>query len=693
MQISRRWLIGSFCLHLLVTACGGGGEASSTAASASSQASNSSQAASSSSASSVAVKVSWSAPAAITYGTALSAIQLNATANSAGSFTYSPAIGTLLDAGTHTLLTTFTPTDSSKPSLQSSVSITVKKADPVVVWDTPLQAAAGSWLNGAGLSAKASVAGTFSYTPASGSYLGTAGTVKLSASFTPSDTNNYNSVSASQTLTVGKGNPALTWKEPAPIVAGTALTATQLNATARYGTAGTFTYLPALGSVMNTVGTTTLKVTFTPKDSTNFNTATASTVLTVLPVTTTAQVDFGAKAQMIRGFGGSAAWYYSKMSAARLNALFGDDGLGLSIMRLRIAPAAWNSDTQSAATSEWTAELVNGKAAQDLGATIFASPWSPPASMKTNNDSRTNKLWSGNLATASYADYAKYLKAYINYAAQKGVNLYAISLQNEPDWDPQDYESCLWIAEQIRAWTVNHGATAISGTSVKLMLPESFYASIPMTDTVLGDASASANVGIVGGHLYGGAPLYPELAKAQGKEVWMTEHFLDSTAKSSSATSWKTNLADAIAAAKEVHDTMTLGQYNAFVWWWLVNSNDSTPTGLIDTSNQPTYFGLALKHFARYVRPGYQRVAATSQPVSGVYLSAYAGSGRQVLVLINSNNSAVSLPVQIKNQTVTSLTPYQTTASSSFAQLSAIAVSNGNLTINLPAQSITTLVQ
>jgi hypothetical protein len=58
--------------------------------------------------------ISWSAPADITYGTALSATQLNATANVPGTFVYSPVAGTVLNAGANqTLSVTFTPTDAA----------------------------------------------------------------------------------------------------------------------------------------------------------------------------------------------------------------------------------------------------------------------------------------------------------------------------------------------------------------------------------------------------------------------------------------------------------------------------------------------------------------------------------------------------------------------------------------------------
>jgi glucuronoarabinoxylan endo-1,4-beta-xylanase len=105
-----------------------------------------------------------------------------------------------------------------------------------------------------------------------------------------------------------------------------------------------------------------------------------------------------------------------------------------------------------------------------------------------------------------------------------------------------------------------------------------------------------------------------------------------------------------------------------------------------------------MAQFARFVRPGYVRVSAPASPVAGVYLSAYSGSdssgnSHSTIVAINSNTYDVSLPVAIANATVTSLTPYQTTASGGLAAQSAVSVSSGAFTATLPAQSITTFVQ
>jgi sugar lactone lactonase YvrE len=77
--------------------------------------------------------ITWTTPAAITYGTALSSAQLDATASVAGGFSYNPPLGTVLSVGQHTLSATFTPTDATDyTSATATVSITVTRATPAV---------------------------------------------------------------------------------------------------------------------------------------------------------------------------------------------------------------------------------------------------------------------------------------------------------------------------------------------------------------------------------------------------------------------------------------------------------------------------------------------------------------------------------------------------------------------------------
>jgi hypothetical protein len=77
--------------------------------------------------------ISWPAPAAITYGTALSAAQLNATSATPGTLVYTPSLGTMLNAGMHPLSVNFTPTDSTDyTTANATVQLTVNGATPAV---------------------------------------------------------------------------------------------------------------------------------------------------------------------------------------------------------------------------------------------------------------------------------------------------------------------------------------------------------------------------------------------------------------------------------------------------------------------------------------------------------------------------------------------------------------------------------
>jgi hypothetical protein len=149
--------------------------------------------------------ITWAAPAAITYGAALSATQLNATAPIPGVFVYSPAEGTVLQAGAQTLSVTFTPDDTTDYKVATAqVQLTVNQALPTITWATPAPMADGAALSAVQLDATASVPGAFTYSPAAGAVL-PVGTESISATFTPTDSTDYATAQASVYITV---NPA-----------------------------------------------------------------------------------------------------------------------------------------------------------------------------------------------------------------------------------------------------------------------------------------------------------------------------------------------------------------------------------------------------------------------------------------------------------------------------------------------------
>jgi hypothetical protein len=184
--------------------------------------------------------VSWPTPAPIVYGTMLSFAQLNATATGAGgaalpgTFSYRPAAGSLLPAGTATLSLTFTPADTTDYTpVSQTVNLVVNPAVPALAWSTPSPITYGTPLSPTELNATASgvggtpLPGTFTYTPASGTVLG-AGINPLSVLFVPADTSDYTSIAASvnQIVTTAATTTTLTFSSNT-VTAGTpvALTA------------------------------------------------------------------------------------------------------------------------------------------------------------------------------------------------------------------------------------------------------------------------------------------------------------------------------------------------------------------------------------------------------------------------------------------------------------------------------------
>jgi hypothetical protein len=220
--------------------------------------------------------LAWATPADLTYGTALGGTQLDAFvtnfASFPGTFVYSPSAGTILSVGQNQPLSvTFTPTDSANYGpAKATVLINVVKATPVITWTGPNtnmtygQALGAAQLNATATINGTTIPGTFVYTPGAGTVPPAGQDFPLSVTFTPTDTADYNTVTAQQSVDVDQATPVITWPNPADIIDGTPLGATQLNATANVP--GAFTYNPPAGTVLGPGQQQPLGVVFTPTD-------------------------------------------------------------------------------------------------------------------------------------------------------------------------------------------------------------------------------------------------------------------------------------------------------------------------------------------------------------------------------------------------------------------------------------------
>ncbi|WP_307848255.1 cellulose binding domain-containing protein [Microbispora oryzae] len=385
----------------------------------------------------------------------------------------------------------------------------------------------------------------------------------------------------------------------------------------------------------------------------------------------TVVIDPSASRQTIRGFGGMthAAWAGDLTAAQRETAFgTGEGKLGFSILRIPV------NENQS----DWSRDLATAKRAAELGVTVFASPWNPPASM-TETFTRGSQTNAKRLKYSSYAAYAQHLNDFNTYMRNNGVNLYAISVQNEPD-----YASTWtwWTATEI----VNFLKQNAGSINTKVMAPESFQYVKSMSDPILNDSAALANVDIIGAHLYGTPysnfpyPLFKQ--KGAGKDLWMTEVYYPNS--TDSADTWP----QALDVGEHMHRAMVEAEFQAYVWWYIRRSY-----GPMREDGQISKRGAIMAQFARFVRPGYVRVDAPANPASNVYVSAYRGSGSTVVVVaINKGTSAVSQQFTVANSTVASVSSWVTDANRNVAPQGSTSVSNGSFTATLPARSMTTFV-
>jgi sugar lactone lactonase YvrE len=313
--------------------------------------------------------VNWTAPAAITYGTALTATQLKATCSLPGTFTYTPAAGTVLSAGSQTLSVTFTPNDATDyTTATTTVPLVVNQGQPSITWATPAAIVYGTALGATQLNASSTVAGVFSYTPAAGTVL-TVGSQTLSVTFNPNDSTDYASATSTVTLVVNKATPSISWPAPAAITYGTALGAAQLNATSTV--AGTFTYSPSAGTV-TAAGTQTISVTFTPTDTIDYSTATSSVLLTVNKATPS--IGWPAPAAITYGTALSGTQLNATSTVAGTFAYTPATGAVLAAGSQTLTVTFTPADTTDYTTVTSTVTLTVNQATQTIAFAPLASP-------------------------------------------------------------------------------------------------------------------------------------------------------------------------------------------------------------------------------------------------------------------------------------------------------------------------------
>ena len=434
-------------------------------------------------------------------------------------------------------------------------------------------------------------------------------------------------------------------------------------------------------------------------------------------------IDWNDPQQTIDGFGASASFHQAhnlqtfprKAQEKVLDLLFSTQhGAGLSITRNIVGDGGviedgslWGKPFNGPTPSiEPTPGVWNWKGDEEQiwfmreamrrGCTRHLSTvWSPPYWMKDN----ASVIHGGRVKPEMYRAYAEYLSAYVRgYKHHHGIDIYAISPTNEPDIN-QTYSSCLWSGEELRTLVRDHIAPVFARDRVraKLLLGEhSHWTEEPYAPS-LADPVAVGRVDICGSHAYTDvnkgfesiafrAGDFP-LARAAAKPIWQTEVACFEAND--------TSIDEALYWARLLHTQLVENQVSAWFYWWAV-AYGSRRGALIDLDLEKKQYTTAKRLFAignysRFVRPGFRRVSSQSQPLPGLWLSAFHDprSHGRVIVAVNENERPMPLAIPAPAGRATC---YRTSANEELARVGTLAALGGMFRATLAPRSITSFV-
>lgn len=423
-------------------------------------------------------------------------------------------------------------------------------------------------------------------------------------------------------------------------------------------------------------------------------------------------------------FGGQDVWWGA--AGNMWNDAWGEkviSDLGITIWRNEYFPPATESASQDA---DWPKQkpVVEGlKAAAakyNVDLKFIFTIWSPPADLKwqatlqwagdenaTRNEGPVSTKNGGTLNPNKYAEYASWLIAGLDLYKNSGVDVYAISLQNEPMFK-QTFNSCQYTASWYND-LLNNVVPKIHETypGVKIFGSENmldmegadanwpyFYHS-----KIKSNAEASANIDILAVHGYndGVAPTTgsgladrwtnhrEQFSVPMNKPTWMTETsgYVDSWLGSDSP--------GALSLAQDIHAGLYYGNMSAWVWWQGSQLDGIGAYNLMNglTAGKKYYVS---KHYYRYIRPGAVRISATSGEPNNIFVTAWQHTGKATMTLVVINSGTADKLIYLDGEGLPdTFSMYRTTGGTDNCTLSGTV---GKTEVNafvIPAKSIITL--
>jgi glucosylceramidase len=389
--------------------------------------------------------------------------------------------------------------------------------------------------------------------------------------------------------------------------------------------------------------------------------------------------------QPIDGFGfaltGGSAMHIIRMSpnsrAALLKELFAtsDNNIGVSYIRLSIGASDLNEkvfsydDMPAGQTDPTLKHFDLGPDKQDVipvmkqilainpAIKILGSPWSPPAWMKTNNDTR-----GGRLKPEYYSVYAKYLVKYIQGMKAQGIPIDAITIQNEP-LHPGNNPSLLLVAPDEGAFIKNNLGPAFkaAGIRTKIIIYDHNADRPDYPISILNDPAARKYIDGSGFHLYGGdIEALTDVHNAHpDKNLYFTEQMV--VERENSAT------INIVSPVKRLIIGATRNWSRNVLEWNLAADPDYKPytdrggcpscQGAVTIDKDAVKRNIAyysIAHASKFVRPGSIRIASNnSDNLPNVAFKT--PDGKKVLIVANTSDASQDFNIQYQGKVIAAM--------------------------------------
>ncbi len=421
-------------------------------------------------------------------------------------------------------------------------------------------------------------------------------------------------------------------------------------------------------------------------------------------------VSFDRRFQVLEGFGAATAWFQDRITGDTPKGIYEMlfPELGLDILRLRnryerLEPGDKKLDDDK--------EIVE-RASKALGrpVRILMSSWSPPAALKASGKERCRSNKDCTLKKSNgafvYAEFGEYWKKSLEHYATLGIVPEFVSIQNEPDFVPPDWEGCKFDPSESAEYPGYDRALAEVYKRVrtlknppKLLGAETLGIHYSKAQNFLSVLDQKMLYGMAH-HIYERGTDSVWDWREPGPDSFVDE--MRSVAECTKLPLFQTEFATdedkgidgGFETAWLIHNSLVEEGVVSFVYWDLIWNGMGGLVGMNGKSPKVRDQYYSMRHFARFTDPGYQRIAAAAEG-KGILVSAYIAPDEKQLAVVVLNTSAepASLKLDDGGFGGTKLQAYRTTyrpgKSQRWADLGAIAP---GAAVRMPSRSVATFV-